>query len=153
MNISEAILSRKSTRTYSPDPIDEALLRSLFERFDLSAKLNNVPQRLLLMSADIVEPAMTGLVGAMDRSNTQNSGSLVFLKTGNTVRTPFFLIPVPSYLSCMRSSATAARPRVSCGEVNAPLRSGSRVTIVPKNITADPNQTQKTNGLTRALIS
>ncbi len=62
-NLCDAMLLRKSVRTYLDKPIPEDLLNNLIEKFNDSDKLNNLSQRLIPVDANVVEPAMVGIIG------------------------------------------------------------------------------------------
>lgn len=64
MNIQEAILKRKSDRTFDQRELPEKLVDEMIAVFDQSDRLSDLDLRLVPMAGKSVEHAMTGLVGS-----------------------------------------------------------------------------------------
>jgi len=64
MDICEAMMVRRSVRTYSNKQMPDEMLSRLAEFFNKTDRLNDLSVRLVLMPAREVEHAMTGLVGS-----------------------------------------------------------------------------------------
>jgi len=67
MNLCEAMLVRRSDRTYDGRPVPEKLLGECLGRFDASEGLTDARVRLLPMEGKAVESAMTGIIGNYGR--------------------------------------------------------------------------------------
>jgi nitroreductase len=63
MNIFEAMLYRKSVRTFSDKPVPEELLAGLVDRFHANDRLNDLPLTLVPVPGRQVAHAMIGLIG------------------------------------------------------------------------------------------
>jgi nitroreductase len=102
VDVYEAMMTRRSVRTYRREPVPSALLDRVARAFAAADRLNDVPVRLLLVPAERVAPAMTGLVGSYGAMKDPPTYAIGTSRAGEHDQVNFGFVMEQFVLACAR---------------------------------------------------
>jgi nitroreductase len=102
MDILEAMLTRRSVRTYDPAPVAPDVLDRVRRAFDAADRLTGTPVRLLLLPAERVAHAMTGLVGSYGSMKDPPTYAIGISREGPDDQVNFGFVMEQFVLACTR---------------------------------------------------
>ena len=100
MDILEAMLTRRSVRTYRREPVPLLLLDRVKRSFDSADRLTEVPLRLQLVPAERVAHAMTGLVGSYGSMKDPPTYAIGISREGENDQANFGFVMEQFVLAC-----------------------------------------------------